>query len=166
MAVNLRKIVLAPKTGISFGAWHNGKVPKTDFPIAKGAYNIGNSFEWCVIKFVAEIGPEKTPVECRVLVVLHIAKQKFAAILGIMDGAMVRVLCSYEYHATEPGWHCHAACDDIGSVPAGFMRGPWVRRIPHPHRTHRSLDLNVFDRDSAKRKAQECYRIEVKGSLI
>ncbi len=98
--------------------------------------------------------------------VFHRAKQKFEAILGVMAGQTLKVLCSYEYHAGEPGWHCHAACDEVGHVPIGYMRGPWVRRIPAAKKAHRDLDFAISDELAAQRKAFDCYRIEQKGPLL
>ena len=45
--------------------------------MARGAYRLGNSFEWCVMTFEAlgEI--------CRVLLILNTAKQKFEAVFGV-----------------------------------------------------------------------------------
>ncbi len=97
--------------------------------MAKQAYGLGRSYRWCVLTFVA------LDIECRVLIVLNAGKQKFEAILGAMADERVRVLCSYEYHASEPGWHCHAACDELPAVPVGYMRGPWVRRLPAATKT-------------------------------
>ncbi len=37
MGPRLRRIVGAPKTDIKLGAWHVGKVPRKDFPMAKQA---------------------------------------------------------------------------------------------------------------------------------
>lgn len=161
MDQRLRSIVRAPKTDIKFGTWHNGKVPRKDLPMAKQAYGLGSAYRWCAVSFVA-LG-----VECRVLIVLNRAKQKFEAILGVLIGAeTLRILCSYEYHASEPGWHCHAACDEITKVPLGYMRGPWVRRLPAAKRTHSRQDFGVEDDDAALRFALRCYRIEERGPLI
>ena len=128
--------------------------------MARQAYSLGASFRWCVILFEA-IG-----IECRVLVILNAAKEKYEAVLGVMSPDALKVLCSYEYHAGEPGWHCHAACDDLSSVPIGYMRGPWVRRLPHAKRTHRSLDFGIKDETEAVRFALTCYKIETQGTLI
>ena len=160
MGPRLRRIVGAPKSKIKLGGWHTGKVPKKDFPMARQAYSLGASFRWCVILFEA-IG-----IECRVLVILNAAKEKYEAVLGVMSPDALKVLCSYEYHAGEPGWHCHAACDDLSSVPIGYMRGPWVRRLPHAKRTHRSLDFGIKDETEAVRFALTCYKIETQGTLI
>ena len=105
-------------------------------------------------------------IECRVLVVVNFQKQKFEAIFGALAGNIVRILCSYEYHSSEPGWHCHAACGDLTTIPLGYMRGPWVRRIPRAKQTHMRLDFKIEDELSAQRFAFDCYNIEPKGTLI
>jgi hypothetical protein len=156
----LQEIVRTSKEAINVGQWRNGKVPKADFPLAKNAYGLGSSYHWCVIKF------EALSLQCRVLVVLNIAKQKYEAILGVLADGRMRILCSYEYHAAEPGWHCHACCGEVSKVPLGFMRGPWVRRLPKAHATHNRLDFNIPDQTAAVRFAIDCYGIESEGSLI
>jgi hypothetical protein len=156
----LRRIVRAPKTDIKIGPWHSGKVPRKDFPIAKKAYGLGASFRWLVISFLA------LDVECRVLIIFNAAKEKYEAVLGAMDSEMLHVLCSYEYHAGEPGWHCHVACDEMARVPLGYMRGPWVRRIPAAKRTHSRQDFGVRDETAALRFALDCYKIETQGTLL
>jgi hypothetical protein len=128
--------------------------------MARQAYGLGASYRWCVVTFVA-LG-----VDCRVLVVLNLGKEKFEAILGAMGTDVLRVLCAYEYHAGEPGWHCHAACDDLPNVPLGYMRGPWVRRLPAAKRTHSRQVFGIKDEKSALRFALACYKIEAKGSLL
>jgi hypothetical protein len=46
------------------------------------------------------------------------------------------------------------------------MRGPWVRRLPHAKRTHRSLDFGIKDETAALRFALSYYKIESRGELI
>ena len=101
-----------------------------------------------------------------VLVVLNLAKQKIEAILGAIGQGLLRILCSYEYHAGEPGWHCHAACQDVTAVPPGYMRGPWVTRVPGAKRTHSRQDLGIADKTEARQFAFRCYKIEKQGSLL
>ncbi len=158
--MHLRQIINADKTEIKVGAWRRGKVPKADFPCAKRAYGLSNSFEWCVIDFTA-LG-----AKCSVLVVLNQAKEKYQAILGVLTDAQLRILCTYEFHATEPGWHCHASCDEMDEVPRGFMRGPWVRRMPRPIRTHRRQVFGINNHREAERFAFDCYKIRTKGDLL
>ncbi len=128
--------------------------------MAKQAYGLGNSYRWCVISFTA------LTVDCKVLVVFNLGKQKYEAILGVMGAGALRVICSYEFHAFEPGWHCHAACENVEKVPSGYMRGPWVKRIPGAKRTHTRQDFEIKDDLSAQRFAFKCYGIEAEGSLL
>jgi hypothetical protein len=158
--VRLQEIIRAPKVDIKVGVWHNGKVPKGSFPMAKKAYSIGNSYQWCVISFNC------LSLDCLVLIVLNEPKEKYEAILGVLAEGQLRILCSYEYHATEPGWHCHAACGDVNKVPKGCMRGPWIRRIPKAHATHSRLDFAIDGQQKAVRFAIGCYRIESRGTLL
>jgi hypothetical protein len=156
----VQEIIWASKEAINIGEWHRGNVPRSDFPIAKKVYGLGRSFEWRVIKFGA------LDLQCRVLVVLNTPKEKYEAILGVMTDGQLRIACIYEYHATEPGWHCHVSCGEVTQVPLGFMRGPWVKRIPKAKSTHKRLDFGVPDQEAATRFAIDCYRIETKGSLL
>ena len=162
--LRLREIIRAPKSEIEIGKWRAGKVPKSDFPLFKNAYNLGSAFKWNVITFQA-LG-----AECRVLVVFNAGKQKYEAILGVMGSrGIMRVLCSYEYHASEPGWHCHATHDDSESLSNSFMRGPWVKRIPSAKKLHRQPKFAKFtigDEVEALRFALRRYKIDQKGSLL
>lgn len=160
MTARLRQIVMATKKNITIGKWNYGKVPRADFPISKKAYNIGSSFQWSVVSFNA------LNLDCRVLIIVNFDKQKFDAILGVMGKSTLHVLCSYEFHAHEPGWHCHAACDEVSRVPAGYMRGPWVRRMPGARATHSRLNFSIATVQDAQRFAFRCYRIEAKGPLL
>jgi hypothetical protein len=162
--LRLKDIIRAPKTEIVIGGWHAGRVERKDFPIAKKAYRLGSSFQWCVITFQA-LG-----AECRVLVVRNDGKQKYEAVLGVMGAnGMLRILCTYEYHASEPGWHCHATHDDVSTLSAGTMRGPWIRRIPGPRKPHRCGKYSKFTMSDAKqaiRFAVDRYKIAEKGPLL
>lgn len=161
--MRLREIVRAPKTNIKIGAWRAGKVPRADFPMAKSAYGLGSSYKWSVISF------EALGTECRVLVVVNEAKGKYQAVLGVMVANGLRILCTYEYHAGEPGWHCHATHDDVSTLRQTYMRGPWIKRVPGPQRHHRLqkyLKFRIGDEESAIRFAIDRYKIESKGPLI
>jgi hypothetical protein len=162
--VRLRDVVRAPKQNIKIGQWHFGKVPKADFPIARAAYRLGNSFKWVVIEFQA------LSASCRVLVVVNEGKQKYEAILGVMaPNGSLRILCSYEHHPSEPGWHCHATHDDADTLSRGMMRGPWIRRIPGArkrHRTQKYTNFKIEEGNAAVRFAQQRYRIDEKGPLL
>ena len=163
--MHLKEVIRASKSDIQIGKnWRSGKVPKADFPLAKGAYNLGSAYKWNTITFQA-LG-----AECRVLVVFNEGKQKYEAILGVIGSrGVMRVLCTYEYHASEPGWHCHATHDDSESISNTFMRGPWVKRVPAARKMHRQGKYQSFrigDEGAAIRFALKRYKIEEKGSLL
>jgi hypothetical protein len=124
--VRLQEIIRAPKVAIHLGEWHRGNVPRADFPIAKKAYGLGRSYEWRVIKF------EALGIQCRVLVVLNSPKEKYEAILGVMADGRLRILCSYEYHAAEPGWHCHVWTSPADQGLFSALRWSWVRSCLRP----------------------------------
>jgi hypothetical protein len=161
--VTLLEVIRARKTKIRIGPWHSGKVPRADFPMAKNAYGLGSSFSWSVITF------EALDHECKVLVVINEPKQKYEAVLGVMGPRGLRILCTYDFHPSEPGWHCHATHDDASTLSQGCMRGPWIRRVPHAHRPHRKgkfARFKIGDQDAAIRFASARYRIEEKGTLL
>lgn len=162
--MRLKDIVRAPKDDIKIGEqWHTGKVPRADFPLAKGPYALGSAYRWNVIKFQA-LG-----VECRVLIVLNEAKEKYQATLGVMGPSGMVILCTYEYHASEPGWHCHATHDDSGTLTKSFMRSPWIKRVPGPrklHRTTKHAKFKIGDEKAAIRFAIDRYKIRTKGTLL
>lgn len=158
--VELRDVVRAVKTEVSIGPWRNGKVPRSDFPMGKKPYGIGRSFGWCVITFSA-LGES-----FRVLVVLNPGKQIYRAMLAVECGKDLRIVCSYEYHAGEDGWHCHACCDDLESIPVGVQRGPWIRRRPGAGRTHRRQNFGVVSQFDAIRVAIDHYGLDTPGALI
>jgi len=161
--VKLREVLRAPKDDIKVGKWHSGKVPRADFPMAKNAYGLGSSFRWCVITF------EALGVECRVLVVVNQPKQKYEAILGVMGPKGLRVLCTYDHHPSEPGWHCHATHVDADTLSLGAMRGPWIKRVPGPHKPHRAGKYPKFTiggEPEAVRFALARYKIVKKGTLL
>lgn len=159
--MRLRELIGSTKSQIKVGDWHTGKVPRASFPLARRAYRLGNSFEWCVITF------HVLDRECRVLVVLNTAKESFKAVVGVIDDDAIRVLCSYEFHPdVHTGWHCHVCCDEASEVPVGLMRGPWVRRLPGAHRTHRRQDFGINGRSEALRAAVDCYKLFEKGQLL
>jgi hypothetical protein len=163
MALHLRQLYRAPKTNIKIGPWHSGKVPRADFPMANSAYNLGSAFRWCVITFNA-LGHE-----CRVLVIMNGAKQKYEAVFGVMGVRELRILCTYEYHASEPGWHTHATHDDADKLTHGYMRGPWIKRLPGPRGRYRESKFSRFqigDETTALRFAIDRYKIREKGTLL
>ena len=84
--MDLREIIGASKSGIRIGPWHTGKVPRADFPLARKAYSLGRSVDWCVVTGRA------LEVEFRVLVIFNRGKQKYDAILAYGFCAAISIM--------------------------------------------------------------------------
>ena len=117
--MNLKDLIRADKTGLETGTWASGHIPRTAFPMSKvrdRKYKYGPEYRWRLIKFVAE------GLKCRILLQLNEGKEILRARFGVeVNGDMV-VLCTHEFHASEPGWHCHVTFDEIAAVPPGAAR--------------------------------------------
>jgi hypothetical protein len=158
--MDLREVISAEKANIKIGPWKAGKIPKLDFPLSKSAYRLGNSYRWCVVSFEALGGVFKCAV------IFNAGKKKYEALLGFMVNQTLKILCSFQFHEGEPGWHCHASCDPESNQTPGLLRGPWVTRIPAARAPHRRMDFGVDTEDRAVQFALRRYRIETKGSLL
>ena len=160
--MRLKDIIRAPKTDIIVGGWKTGRITRSEFPLSKaraGAYRFSAANRWCVIRF-STLGNE-----FRVLVQLREGQETYRAMLGVVVNGDIKVLCSYEFHGTHAGWHCHLTCESDATVPAGVLRGPWVRRFPGGGKFHRHREFHVT-KDTGKRVALRFYRVEVRGSLV
>jgi hypothetical protein len=79
-------------------------------------YKYGHEYAWRLVKFDA------AEQRCRVLILLNEAKEILRARLGVeVNGDMV-VLSDYEFHANEPGWHCHVAIKPLAELSCGSAR--------------------------------------------
>jgi hypothetical protein len=67
---------------------------------------------------------------------LNLSKQIFRATLGVTENGETAVLCEYEFHASEPGWHCHARCDDLELLDSAVTRFG-SKRLPSAGKHHR-----------------------------
>ncbi|WP_424135132.1 hypothetical protein [Roseomonas chloroacetimidivorans] len=116
----------------------------------------GSSYEWRIIRFSA-LGEA-----FRVLVLLNDIKEIFRATLAHEVGDIVRIICVREFHAKEPGWHCHAA------IKAGQGVTDWKHRElrKHPLRPDYSAEFGVTGQESATAVALRFYRIEERGGLL
>src|SRR3546814_530908 len=101
--MRLQDLINAPKSDVHVGEWKKGKIPRADFPLSRARskdYKYSSAYDWCVIRFRA-LG-----ADCRVRVLLREGREIYYATLGVVEGGDTKILCSYEYHGTEPGWHC------------------------------------------------------------
>ncbi len=151
--MELKDIIRAPKDGISLGDWKQGRIRYTDFPVAKApsrAFRYGPAYRWRVIGFDA-LG-----VRCRVLVLFNYTRSIFRATLGVERQDGLVLICDHEYHATEPGWHCHVSKEAVEDVPTGLRR---FHMRKWPRRPAASRRGNVTSETEAFEKAMSFYRI-------
>lgn len=164
--MDLRGIVAAPKTSVKPGDWKQGEIPRSLWPSRKAkskAYKFGPLYQWRVVCFSA-LGRE-----CRVRILFNQSKQIFRATLGVTSQGETVVLCDYEFHATEPGWHCHARCADISTVDANTNRFGSVR-LPKSGAKHRRPAFNFEKSELSPLSAFNCavkfYGIDRSGGAL
>ncbi len=136
--MNLRALISAPKSSVDTGEWRKGEIPRSQWPSRRAkskAYKYGPLYQWRIIRFDA------AGHQCRVLLIFNAYKQIFRARFGVTANGETKALCDYEYHASEPGWHCHARCDDLAMIdPAATRFG--ARRIPAAGAFHRRVGFS------------------------
>ena len=156
----VKDIVRAHKTDVAFTGWKSGGMPKLLFPLGRSGRNSLNlrAFDWCGISFRA------LSSEFRMLIAVNFEKEEYYAHLGRVCGGDTQMLCSYEFHATHPGWHVHAGCGDTALIPVGRYKGPWKRRIPRDPNTCRDTALGVLNLEEALARACALYGIPVPPS--
>lgn len=114
-------------------------------------YKKGPDYHWRVATFCA-LGQS-----FKVLILINQIKEIYRAYLGVDCGGDMRVLCHHEYHASEPGWHCHLHTGDINGVEPGLMR-TGMRRWPQGEGTHSKMDFGVTQ-TNAVAKAFELFKV-------
>jgi hypothetical protein len=156
--VNIKDLIRADKTDLDTGKWAKGHIPRAAFPLSKlkdKKYKYGPEYSWRVIKFKAE------SASCRVLVWFNSSKEILRARLGVeVNGDMV-VLCDHEFHASEPGWHCHVTFEDVATRTPGVARNTtkWPRTIK-PAARFGVTEANALTIVS------EFFRLKSQGELI
>lgn len=154
----VKQIIAASKDGIDLGTWKQGPVPKPTFPLSKSGKSsprFGPGYRYRLIKF--QIGQ----ASYRVLIAVNFQKYDYYAYLGQVAGSNeMKMLASLEFHATHSGWHVHAGCGDISSIPVGRYKGDWKRNIPKDYSSCRRNDWAVGDEDLALSKACTFFGID------
>lgn len=118
-------------------------------------YKFGPEYKWRVIKFDA-LGKK-----CRILVIFNEGKQILRARFGVdINGDMI-TLCDHEFHATEPGWHCHLTLEPVDRVSPGSARSD-KRKWP---RSPSRQDFAV-DSASALTVVAARFNLNVQGELL
>lgn len=94
-------------------------------------------------------------------ILLNESKSISRARLGLEVGQDMVVLCDHEWHASEPGWHCHFTREDQGKVEPGAVR-TGKKRWPRGVNTSEFgvTKANVID------KTLEFFGAGMKGELL
>lgn len=157
--MNIKDLIRAEKSALDTGKWASGHIPRTAFPMSKvrdRKYKFGQDYKWRVIKF------EAAGVSCRILVWLNEPKEILRARFGVDVGAEMVVLCDHEFHASEPGWHCHVTFDEIASVTPGSARSDKMKWPRNVKLTERFTATEA----SALTIVSDVFRLKTQGELI
>jgi hypothetical protein len=117
--MNLKTVIRSAKTNVDVGKWSVGHIPRTAFPLSKlkeKRYKFGSEYSWRLVKF------ECCRHKFRVLIILNVQKQILRARLGLESGNDMIVLSDFEFHASEPGWHCHVTLEQVARLAPGAAR--------------------------------------------
>lgn len=116
----------------------------------------GKSYHWRIITFDA------AGRSFRVLILYNAERSIYRATLGVEDAGVVAILCVHEFHAGEPGWHCHA------DLPCDRGISHWNHRelSRWPKRPVVGVEFDVSTKDRATEIALKFYRISERGPLI
>ena len=117
-------------------------MPADAFPLSRRrrqSFRLGTAYRWRVIRFRA------CARQFRLLVAFSAVKEQYRATLALEEERDMKVLASFEFHGTHPGWHVLATCEDSETVPQGVMIGPWQRRIPKARTKHRRTEFRARD---------------------
>jgi hypothetical protein len=79
-----------------------------------------------------------------------------------MSGDMA-VLMEREFHATEPGWHCHFTLTAVESVVPGVVRGPGRHRWPRGFDPEAKFGVTEA---AALTVAAELFQFGASGGLV
>lgn len=92
---------------------------------------------------------------------LNESKEIFRARLGVLINGDMVVLQDYEFHASEPGWHCHLSLkslSEIGPGAARFQKTKWPKNS--------SLKAFNIDEAGALSVIAKQFNFAAQGDLI
>ncbi|ESZ09322.1 hypothetical protein NKH47_12685 [Mesorhizobium sp. M1060] len=150
--MNLRGIIAAEKSAVDTGDWKRGEIPRSKWPSRRAkakAYKYGPLYQWRILFFQA------AGQDCRVLLLFNESKRIFRATLGVTKSGETLVICDYEYHASEPGWHCHARCSDLAGINSAHNRFGGVR-LPKAGSFHRRTEFRHLKQPLSAQTAFNC----------
>lgn len=160
--MKIQDIVRAIKTDVHVTDWKEGHIPRATFPLSQARpknYKFGPEYKWRLVRF-----------DClgntfRLLVVFNEAKQIYRATLGMdVERDDLVVLCQHEFHASEPGWHCHVTFAEAATLPHGVSR-THLRRWPGAGTEPSRLEFGVRLANAVSLAAAR-FRISSPGTLL
>lgn len=151
--MRVKAVIAAEKQIVDAGAWKDGKMPNTAFPLSKSSLNVSVKFRWRCIHFTAAGGTY------RLLVFYRLDLEKCCMYLGRHDAKNMTVIARFEWHGTHEGWHFHVPkdCDDTGLV-AG-RTGGCDKRLPQCFERHRRNTFGVTSDEGAYMLALNTFRL-------
>lgn len=166
VCMRTKTLILARKASIRTGEWKRGPIPRAQWPSRRAkdkAYKYGPRYQWRIISFLC-LG-----YECRVRILLNIDARILRATFAVTEDGDTKALCDYEWHASEPGWHCHARCGHVEDVDATKNRFGSIR-MPAWGSYHRRQEFKFGDSDlneiAAFNFVVTLFRIREGGGLI
>jgi hypothetical protein len=156
--MRVRDIFRSKKEAVVLEPWKQGDMPPSAFRLRQNMKSVGQgkSYHWRIVRFGA--GGENF----RVLILWNEGKQIYRATLGHEVGEVVRIVCVREFHAREPGWHCHAVSQCKQGVPVWNHGG--LRRFPRG--TSEADEFGVTSKERATALALRFYGVEQSGVLL
>jgi hypothetical protein len=156
--LRLTDIIRSEKSGLDTGKWLAGHVPRAAFPMSRlkdKRYRYGPDYSWRLVKFDAGACP------CRILILLNESREVMRARLGVEVNSDMVVLSDYEFHATEPGWHCHVSLSHVAAIGSGAAR---QGKKKWPQQSSKK-DFGV-DRASALTLVAKHFNFAAQGELL
>jgi hypothetical protein len=156
--MRLREVLRAKKADVVLEPWKRGAIPPSAFKLRQNmkAVGQGSAYQWRIIRFSA------ATEQFRILVLWNEAKNIYRATLGQEVGGVVRIICVREFHAREPGWHCHAVLRCHQGVSVWNHRE--LRRFPLG--ISETDDFGVTSNERATAIALRFYNVEQSGGLL
>lgn len=156
--MKLKDIIRGQKSSLSIGKWGYGHIPRTQFPMSRlkdRRYKYGKEYAWRVVQFDA------AGRHCRILIILNEKKEILRARLGVESSGDMIVISDYEFHGSEPGWHCHVATDDHSEISPGAARFNKRKWPTQPSRTQ----FGATEANALSIVARH-FRFEAQGDLL
>ena len=159
--MDIKDIVRAQKTDVHVSDWRIGHVPRSTFPLSLARpknYKFGPEYRWRLVRF------DCLQRSFRMLVLFNEGKQIYRATLGMEVGDDLVVICQHEFHASEPGWHCHVTFRDIDDLPRGVSR-THLRRWPSANTEPSRPEFGVREGNAVSLAATR-FRVSSPGTLL